>query len=148
MKLVVEPPRMHEGSITIQVDTDVREVERLNKLIRQFGELHEVPSRALYAVNLALDELVTNVVLYGFDDPGSHAVTVRLSSEQGELVACVEDDGKAFNPLELPPPDLNATLAQRDLGGLGIHLVRSLMDDVTYAREDGKNVLTIRKRFR
>jgi serine/threonine-protein kinase RsbW len=139
---------MHEGSITIQVAIDVREVERLNRLIRQFGELHEIPSRALYAVNLALDELVTNVVLYGFEEPADHHVIVRISTARGQIEAAVEDDGKPFNPLELPPPDLNATLAQRDLGGLGIHLVRSLMDEVSYVRQDEKNVLTIRKRFR
>jgi serine/threonine-protein kinase RsbW len=139
---------MHEGSITIQVAADVREIERLNKLIRQFGELHEIPSRALYAVNLALDELVTNVVLYGFDDPAGRQVEVELSTEQGLLQASVIDDGKSFNPLDVATPDLNATLAQRDLGGLGIHLVRSLMDHVTYVNHDGKNVLTIQKRFR
>lgn len=118
---------MHEGSITIQVSADVREIERLNRLVRQFGELHEVPSRTLYAVNLALDELVTNVILYGFDTPQGRRVTVRIATGGGELVASVLDDGKAFNPLEVKPPDLDAPLEQRDLGGLGIHLVRSLM---------------------
>ena len=54
---------MHEGSITIRLAADVKEIERLNRLVRQFGELHDVPSRTLYAVNLALDELVTNVIL-------------------------------------------------------------------------------------
>ena len=60
---------MHEGSISIRIEADVREIERLNRLVRQFGELHDVPSRTLYAVNLALDELVTNAILYGYDDP-------------------------------------------------------------------------------
>lgn len=139
---------MHEGSITIHVAADVREIERLNRLVRQFGELHEVPSRTLYAVNLALDELVTNVVLYGFDDPKGREVIVRIATAAGELVAAVLDDGKKFNPLEVAPPDLNAPLAQRDAGGLGIHLVRSLMDHVSYARDEEKNVLTVRKRIR
>lgn len=139
---------MHEGSITIQVSADVREIERLNRLVRQFGELHEVPSRTLYAVNLALDELVTNVILYGFDTPQGRRVTVRIATGGGELVASVLDDGKAFNPLEVKPPDLDAPLEQRDLGGLGIHLVRSLMDHVSYSRDEEKNVLTVRKRIR
>jgi serine/threonine-protein kinase RsbW len=139
---------MHEGSITIHVAADVREIEHLNKLIRQFGELHEIPSRALYSVNLALDELVTNVVLYGFDDPAGRKVKISLTTKPGLLEAAVEDDGKFFNPLDATPPDLNATLAQRDLGGLGIHLVRSLMDHVSYVHENGKNVLTIQKRIR
>jgi serine/threonine-protein kinase RsbW len=139
---------MHEGSITIRLPADVKEIERLNRLVRQFGELHEVPSRTLYAVNLALDELVTNVVLYGFEQAAGREVLVRIATAGQDLVASVLDDGKAFDPLQAPPPDLTAPLEERALGGLGIHLVRSLMDHVSYARDDDKNVLTIRKRIR
>src|SRR5215204_4799023 len=126
---------MHEGSITIQIPADVREIERLNRLVRQFGELHDVPSRTLYAVNLALDELVTNVILYGYEEASGKDVLIKLVSTKDELVASVSDEAKAFNPLEVTAPDLNAPLEDRQLGGLGIHLVRSLMDRVTYARE-------------
>lgn len=139
---------MHEGSISIHVAADVREIERLNKLVRQFGELHEVPSRTLYAVNLALDELVTNVILYGFDSPEGREVAIKIATAGGELVASVTDDGRPFNPLEVKAPDLDAPLERRDLGGLGVHLVRSLMDAVSYSRDENKNVLTIRKRIR
>jgi anti-sigma regulatory factor (Ser/Thr protein kinase) len=139
---------MHEGSITIQIPADVREIERLNRLVRQFGELHDVPSRTLYSVNLALDELVTNVILYGYEDASGKEVTIKLVSTKGELIASVADGAKQFNPLEVAAPNLNAPLEERQLGGLGIHLVRSLMDHVSYAREDDKNVLTIRKRLR
>jgi serine/threonine-protein kinase RsbW len=139
---------MHEGSITIQIPADVREIERLNRLVRQFGELHDVPSRTLYAVNLALDELVTNVILYGYEEASGKDVLIKLVSTKDELVASVSDGAKAFNPLEVTAPDLSAPLEDRQLGGLGIHLVRSLMDRVTYARESENNVLTIRKRLR
>jgi serine/threonine-protein kinase RsbW len=139
---------MHEGSITIHIAADVREIERLNRLVRQFGELHDVPSRTLYSVNLALDELVTNVILYGYEEASGKEVVVKLISSTTDLVASVSDEGKAFNPLDVAAPDLNAPLEDRQLGGLGIHLVRSLMDKVSYEREDTKNVLTIRKRLR
>ena len=142
------PPHMHEGSITIRIAADIREIERLNRLVRQFGELHEVASRTLYAVNLALDELVTNVVLYGFENAAGREIVVHIETADGELVASVTDGGRAFNPLDAAVPDLAATLAEREPGGLGIHLVRSLMDRVSYARADGKNVLTVRKRIR
>jgi serine/threonine-protein kinase RsbW len=139
---------MHDGSIIIHIAADVKEIERLNRLIRQFGELHDVPSRALYAVNLALDELVTNVILYGFENAAGRTVSVDISTSGGELVASVTDDGRHFNPLDVATPDINAPLEQRQLGGLGIHLVRSLMDDVKYTRNGGKNILTIVKRIR
>ncbi|HET6407587.1 MAG TPA: ATP-binding protein [Chthoniobacteraceae bacterium] len=139
---------MHEGSISIRIEADVREIERLNRLVRQFGELHEVPSRTLYAVNLALDELVTNVVLYGYDDPTGKEVIIKIATGGSELVASVCDGGRPFNPLDVRPPDLNAPLEDRELGGLGVHLVRSLMDHVSYSREGDQNVLTIRKKIR
>lgn len=139
---------MHEGSISIRIEADVREIERLNRLVRQFGELHEVPSRTLYAVNLALDELVTNVVLYGYSDPTNQEVLIKIATAANELVASVHDGGKPFNPLDVQPPNLNAPLEERELGGLGVHLVRSLMDHVAYTRENDQNVLTVRKKIR
>ncbi len=139
---------MHEGSITIRLPADVCEIERLTQLIRRFGELHEIPARALYAVNLALDEVVTNVVLYGFEIRAGQEVAVRVETAGDDLHSEVVDTGREFNPLDAPLPDLTATLAERALGGLGIHLVRSLMDRVEYRRENAKNVLTMRKRIR
>ena len=139
---------MHEGSITIRLPADVREIERLNRLVRQFGELHEIPSRTLYAVNLALDEVVTNVVLYGFESSAGQEVAVRVETVGSDLRSEVVDGGREFNPLSAPVPDLTVALEERALGGLGIHLVRSLMDRVEYRRENAKNVLTMRKRIR
>jgi serine/threonine-protein kinase RsbW len=139
---------MHEGSITVRLPADLREIERLNRVIRQFGDLHEVPSRVLYAINLALDEVVTNVVRHGFDDARDQEIVAHLTAKTGEVVAEVSDGGRAFDPMMVPPPNLEAPLSERALGGLGIHLIRSLMDGVEYRRENGKNVLTMRKRIR
>ena len=139
---------MHEGSITIRLPAEVREIERLNRLVRQFGELHEIPTRALYAVNLALDEVVTNVVLYGFETSAGQVVAVRVETTGDDLRSEVVDAGREFNPLNAPLPDLTGALEERALGGLGIHLVRSLMDRVEYRRDGAKNVLTMRKRIR
>src|SRR4051794_1266607 len=72
-------PHMHDGSITIRIAADVKEIERLNRVVRQFGELHEVPGRALYSVNLALDELVSNAILYGYEDATGQEISIRLS---------------------------------------------------------------------
>lgn len=139
---------MHEGSITIRITASVSEIERLNRLVRQFGELHELPSRILYAVNLALDEAVTNVVLHGYEGKDGGKVAIRIDIADGRLTATVEDAGLEFDPLSLPTPNLQAPLEERAIGGLGIHLMRSLMDEVAYSRRDSLNVLTLRKRIR
>ncbi len=139
---------MHEGSITIRLPAAIPEIERLNTLVRRFGELHEIPSRSLYAVNLALDELVTNTILYGFDDAAGQEFQVRLEVSGTELSGELTDEGRAFDPLSVPLPDLTAPLREREVGGLGLHLVRSLMDRLDYRRDGAKNVLTLVKRIR
>jgi len=139
---------MHEGTITIRIPVHLNEIERMCRLVRQFGELHDVPTRTLYAVNLALDEAVTNIVQYAYDDPKGRELIVRLEVAGNELRGDVIDEGRAFNPLDVALPDLTAPLADREPGGLGIHLVRSLIDRLSYRREDGKNVLTMTKRIR
>jgi serine/threonine-protein kinase RsbW len=140
---------VHDGSITIRIAANISEIERLNRLVRQFGELHEVQGRALYAMNLAIDELVTNAVLYGYDQatPGAEIV-VEVSGHGNELRAIISDTGRAFDPRTVPPPNIDAPIEERALGGLGIHLVRSLMDSVEYRRAGEKNVLTVTKRIR
>ncbi len=140
---------MHEGSIKIRIKPEVKEIERLTRLVRRFGELHEIPSRALYSITLALDEMVTNVILHSVGETSTAApVDIFIETVGKDLVATVTDSGREFDPLQVPPPDLSASLAERELGGLGIHLVRSLMDAVHYAHEGAKNVLTLRKRIR
>jgi len=139
---------MYEGGITINVDADLQQIERLNQMVRQFGELHNVPGRTLYAINLAIDELVSNIVLHGYEDPNGKQITVQIEGSDGELRATITDAGREFNPLSVPRPDLDAPLEKRTLGGLGIHLVRSLTDRVEYARTGEKNVLTVAKRIR
>ena len=99
-------------------------------------------------MNLALDEVVTNVIRYAHDDDGrQHQIVVRLALEQDVLTAQVEDEGRAFNPVEAPAPDIGASIDERPIGGLGIHLVRSVMNSVEYRREDGRNVLTMKKKL-
>jgi serine/threonine-protein kinase RsbW len=139
---------MYEGSIKISLPANLAEVERLNRVVRQFGELHEIPGRTLYAVNLALDEIVTNIILHGYEPGQTEPITVQMEAADGELRSEVRDGGRAFNPLDAPLPDLTGPLEKRTLGGLGIHLVRSLMDTVDYQLDGTKNVLSIRKRIR
>ena len=140
--------RMYEGSITIRLPAEVKEIERLNGLVRRFGELHEIPSRALYAMNLALDEVVTNTILYGFEDATGKELTVRLSVVTGEVRGELVDEGREFDPKTVPSPNLEAPLQERELGGLGLHLVRSLMDKLDYRRDGAKNILSLVKRIR
>ena len=124
------------------------EVSKISGFVEAFGVAERLKPDAVFSLHLALDEVVTNVIRYAHDDDGrAHPIVVRLALERDVLTAQVEDDGRAFNPLEAPPPDLGANLDERPIGGLGIFLVRSVMTSVEYRREDGRNVLIMSKKL-
>ena len=133
------------ASMSVTLINDQSEVERLSRLVDAFGEAQGVPPEILLNVNLALDEVITNIIRYAHGDGRQHPIDVRLAIESGVLTAQVEDDGRPFNPLDVPVPDLNASLDERPIGGLGIHLVRTMMTSVEYRRENGRNVLIMKK---
>ena len=135
-------------SISVTFANDQSEVEKLSHLVEAFGQVHGLHPQSVFSVNLALDEVVTNIIRYAYDDNRlPHPIVVRLALEEGVLAMQVEDDGRAFNPLEAPAPDVNATIEERPIGGLGIHLVRSIVDSVEYRRDDGRNVFIMKKRL-
>jgi anti-sigma regulatory factor (Ser/Thr protein kinase) len=98
-------------------------------------------------VNVALDEVLTNIITHGYGDDRLHEIRVCLTLYEGMFEALVEDDGKPFDPLTVAPPDVHASLRDRPVGGLGIHFVRSLMTEVQYSFVDNHNRLLLRLRL-
>ena len=138
---------MRPGNISTRLNVSLGETVLVGMIVREFGQWHGIPEDALFVVNLSLDELVTNIVTHSQKQPPPpQEIVLRLSTVKNEVRAEVEDDGYAFNPLSMPSPDVDTPLQQRDPGGLGIHLVRSLMDSVNYQRIGMRNRLTISKK--
>ena len=135
------------GKLDIILKNDLAELTRLAELTEQFGEEHAWPARVIYGVNLSLDELVTNVISYGYEDAQAHQILIHFSFENGVLTLLMEDDGRAFNPLDIPEPDVSKPLEERATGGLGIFLVRKTMDQVEYRRNGGRNILKMTKKI-
>jgi serine/threonine-protein kinase RsbW len=133
------------SSVSVVLLNERAEIPRLAGIAETFGADNRLSDDEVMAVNLVLDELVTNVIENAYDDTGEHEIHVTLALDGAELTVRVEDDGRAFDPLQAPPPDLDLPLEQRPVGGLGIHIVRSMMDAVDYQRRDGRNILTMRK---
>ena len=129
----------------IALKNDLSEITRLADELQAFADGHGISPGTLFALNLALEELVTNIISYGYPDTGEHVITVSLDVDGADLHVRLEDDAKAFNPLEKETPDLDAPIEERGIGGLGVHLVRELMDDVRYERVGARNVLSMRK---
>lgn len=124
------------------------ERKRLLAALNSFAQAHQLPSAALQAADLALEEHLTNLNSYGYQDARPHRVSVQLTLEDGFLVVEIEDDGRPFNPLEAPAVDTSLPLDQKPIGGLGVHLIRHFMDELEYRRDANKNILRMRKRLR
>ena len=99
------------------------------------------------AADVALEEHLTNVLNYGYEASAPRRVVVDLKLDNGSLCVDVADDGKPYDPLARPPVDTSLPLEEKPIGGLGVHLMRQFMDELSYAREAGKNVLRMRKRI-
>ena len=132
---------------TLILKNDVSELERVMGHIAELCARHSLPPEVEYDLNLAMDEMVSNVAKHAYPRGGEHQFTVNISLSEEEFVAHIEDDGIEFNPVEHPAPDLDASLEDRKIGGLGIFLVRQIMNSLEYHRVDGKNLLTLRKKL-
>jgi serine/threonine-protein kinase RsbW len=130
----------------IRIANRIEEMQLVANKVEAFGRDHGLPQSAVNDLNVALDEVITNVISYGYTDAADHAIEVALSYDGTDVTVIVTDDGKPFDPLQAPPPKLGASLKTRRVGGLGIHFVRSLMDQCSYSRSNGRNELTLRKR--
>lgn len=133
------------GSLTFELRNHLSELATLCEKMEGVGQALGLSRKCLFEINLALDELFTNIISYGFPDQSEHFIRVNVSAERGVLTVVLEDDGIAFNPVARIPPELPCTLDECKVGGLGIHLVKNLMDEVTYERRTGANVLTLKK---
>lgn len=113
------------------------------ELEAMLAEAH-VPHDVVYACSLVLEEVFTNIVRYAYADAGAHDVRFAARLAETHVVLEFADDGRAFDPLAAKPPDLRIPPEERPIGGLGIHLVRKLADEITYTREGALNRLSVR----
>ncbi|HVA13173.1 MAG TPA: ATP-binding protein [Stellaceae bacterium] len=132
--------------LTLRIVNDLAELTRVAASVDAFCAARAIPPDCAFKLNLALEELLTNTISYGFDDAGRHEIAVTVALIGGEIVAEIGDDARPFDPLQAPPPDLDSPLEERRVGGLGVYLVKTLMDAVAYDRRDGRNHMTLRKR--
>ncbi len=121
---------------------DVKQIPILAEKVEAFLLIEGVDSEVIMEVNLSLDELLTNIINYGYPNSGdgddSHEISIDMVIENDELNVVIIDDGIPFNPLEdVKEPDLSQKLESRQIGGLGIYLARKLTDSITYYRNDG-----------
>ena len=136
---------MAKRDYCFELKSKLSELNALCRHLEDCGDVMKLPQKCLFEINLGLDELFTNIISYGFDDGIEHQIKFSLAKEKETLVVQVEDDGKPFNPLEAADPEVSQDLDSINIGGLGIHLVKKMMDDIDYQRVKGKNKLILKK---
>jgi anti-sigma regulatory factor (Ser/Thr protein kinase) len=127
--------------------SDRAELEKLEGFTADFAQKAGLSDKDLFALQIIVEELVTNVIDYGGVPAGEHAVRVELSAQDVELVVHLVDRGKEYNPLLREDPDVTLPAEQRPIGGLGVHFCKKLTEAQEYERRDGCNVLTLRKKL-
>ena len=133
--------------MVVRLRNKLTELEQLHQVVEDFSRQHGLSARVLSAVSHSLEEILTNIVSYAYEDSRDHQITVSLALSEGQLELQVEDDGRPFNPEHHPSPDTSVPLEDKPVGGLGIHIVRTMMDEMKYRRESGKNVLVLKKKM-
>ena len=133
---------------SFELKNDLSELENLCQNCEDIGRSINVSDKSIFEMNLALDELFTNIISYGFNDLREHIIKISITVEGDQLEMRIEDDGIPFNPLESKTPDFQCGIEYCKIGGLGIHLIKKLMDDLQYQRVAGKNILVLKRKLR
>ena len=130
----------------IRLRNRVEELPRVQSALEAFAVAERLPPSLLGALALVIEVVICNIVFHAYDDDAEHEIELRLAVAGDVLTLEVEDDGRDFDPRAVPAPDLGAPLPGRRVGGLGIPLIRRLMDEMRHERRRGRNLLTLTKR--
>jgi len=136
---------MERTNLNLSLHNRLGELEHMNQFIERLDEKMQLPAGVAMTLNLALEEVVSNIIKYAYDDEGDHEIEIQFTREGNLLTVKIKDDGQEFNVLEFPKPDINAAAEDRNIGGLGIHFVKELMDTVEYQYKNNKNILVLSK---
>ncbi|MDQ0391153.1 ATP-binding protein [Labrys monachus] len=134
---------MPSPTLVIRLEPSVAAVPDMLDRVEAYAEASELPPKTAYRLAVVCEELVANVAMHGAGgEDGATYVEIRAEREADRLRLSVEDDGRPFDPLAAAAPDVSLALDDRDIGGLGIHFVRSLVQEIAYERREGRNCLT------
>ncbi len=129
------------------IKNDISEISKLATFIGELSEELDLTPELNFNLNLVLEEAVSNVILYAYGEEKHKEISLMANMSDGNLVFVLTDSGKVFDPTKVPDADITLSAEEREIGGLGIFLIRQIMDKVDYQRIGEKNVLTMRKQL-
>ena len=127
------------------LQNEISEISKLAQFIDELGEEFGLPSELVFNLNLVLEEAVSNVILYAYPKEEHETIIFTARKSEDQLLFVLTDTGKEFDPTQMPDADITLSAEERPIGGLGIFLIRQIMNKVEYQRIDGQNVLTLSK---
>lgn len=126
------------------ISNKIDQLEGLQQFLEQLGAEWQLDPGIVFEMNLVLEEYISNLICYGYSDKDDHEISIGISNEKERLLIVVIDDGTTFNILKVPDNiDIEKPLEDRRIGGLGIHLIKSLTESLDYKSEGGRNTLII-----
>ena len=137
---------VEQDGLTLRLTNRLAEIPRSAEQVDAFCARQGVAASVGFAINVSLEELLGNTMAYGYGDDREHEIVVRIWREDADLVIDIADDARPFDPTGVAPPDLDMSLEERPIGGLGIQLVRGMMDSVEYRYDGMQNHTRLRKR--
>lgn len=130
------------------IDAEIENIEEVTSFVNLYLEEHGCPAKAKVQIDVAIDELFGNIAHYAYyPGKGKAVVRVEIINNPPAAVLTFIDSGIPYNPLEREDPDIHLSAEERRPGGLGIYMVKKIMDEMAYEYQDGKNILTITKSF-
>ena len=136
---------MKNAEVKLTVKNRIEDLLRVNSIFESFATQHDIGGKLRYHLLVSIEEILTNIIKYGFDEQGVHPIHITFRNDSGAIEMEFEDRGREFNPLEVGEPDLDTPIEDRQLGGLGIHLVKNMVDVAQYRRVGDLNILLLRK---
>lgn len=131
--------------LELEAGNRYEEIDRVNRSFDEFASTHGLPEKVRRSMKLVFDDLLNNVISYAYEDEDEHLIEIRIELSPDRLAVRITDDGHPFNPFGRTSPDTALELEEREIGGLGIHLVQNLMDEVSYTRRTDRNVVVLVK---
>ncbi len=136
---------LEDDALEISLGNELQEIAGVAERVEAFCAARGLGPQIAYAVNLSIDEILTNTISYGYDDDEAHRIDLAVRLEGETLVVTIADDARPFDPSPPRQADVEAPLEEREVGGLGLFLVQQMMDGVEYRRQGGRNVVTLTK---
>ncbi len=134
------------ANLSLKVKSDREELDGITAAVEALSADEAWSTDLLFRINLVIEELVLNIIDYGYDD-NDQEIELNFKSDANSVTIDITDEGRAFDPLnDAPEPDIDSPLEERHVGGLGVYLARTMMDELTYRRENSRNHLTLVKR--